>query len=86
VTLQWGGGGRRKCYEESNKIKIGINDVNGRIADILFNGKRMFYEGIQNVLYDILSYRLGIRTVEHALPTWQAQHAVQRDGNGYEYA
>jgi hypothetical protein len=60
--------------------------VNDRIAGILFNGKRMFYERIQNVLYDNLSCRLGIRSVGHALPMWLAEHAVQRDGNGYEYA
>jgi hypothetical protein len=60
--------------------------VNDRIAGILFNGNRMFYEEIENVLYDTLLYRLGIRGVGHALPMWQAEHAVQRDGNGYEYA
>jgi len=60
--------------------------VNDRIACILFNGNRKFYERRENVLYDTLSYRLGIRSVGHALPMWQAEHAVQRDGNGYEYA
>jgi len=29
--------------------------VNDRIADILFNGNRMFYEGTEKVLYDTLS-------------------------------
>lgn len=59
--------------------------MNDRNADILSNGNRMSYEEIENVLYDTLSYRLGIGGVGHALSMWQAEHAVQRNGNGYEY-
>jgi hypothetical protein len=40
----------------------------------------MFYKRTEDVLYNSLSYKLGDRSVGHALSVWKEENVVKRDG------